>query len=111
MINIIIKIKGLGIGDESQAILFLSNNKNKLLERLKTYNGQIEVSLKPNCLYNLLIISNQGRKNISFYVDNKRKCYCFSIFDIITRKIIFRLKDANYENLPIEKGAIILWLK
>lgn len=112
MIDIIIKIVGLGIGNEAQGSLFLTDYENKQFYKEKTYDGMVKFSLKANCLYKLIIISCQGRRVISFYVDRKRKCYRFNIFDnIFTRKIIFQLTDANYKDLPIEKGEIILWQK
>lgn len=112
MNKIIIKIFGLGLGNEAQAILILKDDNNEILYEEKTYNGKAEFCLIPNRLYQLLIISKYNRKKIVFYVDNKRCCYCFNIFnDLIPKKVIFQLTDANYFNLPIEKGELVLWLK
>ena len=103
-----IKIIGLGIGDKAQGFVKISHNGILLVED-KTYNGEVVVCLRENEAYDLDIYSLQGNRHIYFYVDQKRECFVFCLF--LLRKITYQLTDANYYNLPIEKGELLLWTK
>ena len=80
-----------------------------LLYNGKTYNGKITFCLKNNCLYKIYAILNGKRLRNVFYVNDWNDIYVFSFKRTLIRTIIFRLRDANYSNLPIKKGEIILW--
>lgn len=109
--NIIkIKFRGLGYGDIFQAQVFLYDKKN-LIAVEQTKNGFFQISLEPEKVYHMIAISpNEILKRV-FYVDKKRKIYCFSFRRALfySKSIVtFHLTDFYYRNLPIKKGEIIL---
>lgn len=109
MKKINIKIVGLGIGEKAQGIITICQKGKKIFEN-KTYNGEIYLKLKEKEAYSLNIYSMQGNKHIYFYVDKNINKYVFSLFNSI-KIVTFQLTDANYYNLPIEKGELLLWIK
>ena len=109
--NIRLNFFGLGINNIMQAHIKVINDGNIIFEG-DTYNGYIDVCLKPFCVYKLIACSLNENIIINFYVDCKRKNYYFYFPRSIYKRIItFHLTDLNYPNLLIEKGEIILWQK
>lgn len=106
--EITIQILGLGLCHEG--CVSIRDSHGKLLCESKTVFGRIKVSLKPKNIYLLSFHSFRGVFRIPFYVDCKRDCYYFEwpMRRPIERIITFQLTDANYMNLPIEKGEIIV---
>lgn len=107
---------GTGINDEYQACIHIYDKNKKLLYHKKTYNGKIAVCLKENETYRLIATSYNEKLDKIFYIDKKTKSITFIFKRSIyippkLRTIIFLLTDANYSNLPIEKGEMILWQK
>ena len=101
---------------EYQACIHIYDKNKKLLYHKKTYNGKTTVYLKPNEAYRLIATSYNEKIDKLFYVDKKTKVITFIFNRSIyipkkLRTIIFLLTDANYNNLPIEKGEMILWQK
>ena len=114
--NIILKFIGTGINNNYQAIVRIYDKYNNLLYNKKTYNGKLNLSLKKNTVYKLVATSCDDIIKTSFYVTKYNNDYIFifnrSIFNNSNlRTITFLLRDANYDNLPIEKGEMFLWQK
>ena len=115
MKKIIIRFLGLGVGDKYQACVRIYDTCNNLLCEGKTCNGKLELCLEENQMYKLYAIFMGEDMNKTFYVTNSNNIFNF-VFNklIITcplRTITFLLTDANYTNLPIEKGKMVLWQK
>lgn len=111
--DVILKFIGTGIDDYYQACVFIYDMDGKLLYQKKTYNGEVRLCLDVGTLYKVVAISyGEVIKRVFYVRDNKSK-YIFlfqrSIFG--ERTITFLLTDANYNNLPIEKGEIFLCQK
>ena len=105
MVNIY--FNSLGIKNNYQAyvqIIYL----NKLIYEGNTYNGCLKVMLKPNRVYTLKAYFYGEIIIKSFYVKNN-DCYTFNFNHGLFNNIIFRLTDYYYNNLPIERGELILW--
>lgn len=102
--DIIIEILGFGFCHEANITIWNSNQE--LVYVGKTFFGKIKVALKAKSIYLLSVCSVRGNLQIPFYVDCKRKYYYFGY--PVERFITFQLMDANYLNLPIEKGEIIV---
>ena len=114
--QITLEFIGTGINNEFQAYIHIFDINGNLLYHKKTYNGKIILSLKGDEGYHLIAKSYNDKINTFFYVDKKHKKYTFifnrSIYNPSQlRSITFLLKDANYKNLPIEKGEIFLCQK
>ncbi len=105
MRDILIHIIGLGICDSFQADVSIFNSSFDKIFEGKTFDGNVLVSLETDCIYLVSVCSFRGVFQVVFYVDCKRNCYCFSY--PMSRVITFQLTDANYDNLPIERGEII----
>lgn len=105
MRNILIHINGLGICDSFQANISIFNSSFDEIYEGRTVDGNVFVSIEAKNAYLLSVCSLRGNFHVIFYVDCKRECYCFSYPS--TRIITFQLTDANYDNLPIERGEII----
>lgn len=107
-----IKIFGLGYNDYYQASILIYDINNNLIMSKKTYNGVIEVKLKRNNLYKLVIQAPNEIKEKNIYI-GKNNCYCFflksNLININNQTITFQLTDYFYDNLKIERGEIILW--
>ena len=105
--NIKIKIVGTGLKDVYQAYVIIYDcNKNYYSG--VTYNGEIELCLEENKVYNIYAQLNNEIINSVFYVTNQ-KLYIFYFNHSISKNhtITFLLMDFNY-NIPIMKGEIIL---
>ena len=115
MKKILIKFLGLGIDDKYQACVRIYDICNNLICENKTYNGKLELCLEENKLYKLQAIFMGMEINKSFYVTNSNNVFSFTfnklIITCLSRTVTFLLTDANYTNLPIEKGKMILWQK
>lgn len=108
MKNITIQILGVGFCDEVKVSIW--NSQHECIFDGKTNFGKISVALDTKNIYLLSVNSHRGYFQIPFYVDCKRDCYYFEwpMRRPIERIITFQLTDANYMNLPIEKGEIIV---
>ena len=108
---------GLGCNNYYQANIEIYDG-NCLVLNKKTYNGRLKVYLKCNKKYRIITSNGLNTINNNLYIiPNIRKYYyVFSNMYYInssqsSNKITFLLSDANYINLPIEKGEMILWQK
>ena len=107
MKRVILKFYGLGYNDIFQANVKIYNNKNQCILNTKTYDNIVVCSLEEKQVYLIEAISQSEIIRQKIYVDNNK--YCFFFPRSIVRNIFtFQLTDFYYENLPIEKGEIIL---
>lgn len=108
-----IKFNGLGYGYQYQADVFIYDNDNLIYDD-KTYNGEINICLKQNKLYKIETYF-LNEKLIKYIYIKDCDCYILnfnhSILNISSNLITFLLTDYHYDNLPIERGEIILWPK
>ncbi len=109
-----IKFIGLGFKNNYQAHVIIYDNCHTVIYDGLTYNGVIVAPLKNNKVYKLIATSLSDRISIIFYVKPNICEYKFifnrSIYNNTNGKnITFLLTDYNYNNLPIEKGELILW--
>ena len=114
MKKIIIRFIGLGLKEQYQAHVIIYDNCHNLIFDGYTYNGYLSVILKSNQSYILQAFSLNDYISTIFYVNNNNCEYKFifnrSIYTNTNIKTItFLLTDYNYNNLPIEKGELILW--
>ena len=112
MRNVNIRILGTGINNICQACVSIYNSCGDLVYEGLTCNGCISVNLKMYVGYIIIIKSYTGIRRDVFYVDACTGCYAFSTYEQNRQEeneVTFLLTDLNYENLPIEKGEIILW--
>ena len=112
--KVILKFIGTGIGKYYQAYVEIYNKQGDIVFFGKTYNGIVELYLENKSVYKIVALL-RGRiiRNV-FYVNDYDEKYVFWFKNIIRnngRTITFFLKDANYNNLPIEKGEMFLWQK
>lgn len=114
--KVVLQFIGTGIKNEFQAYVKIYDTCGNLLYQKNTYNGELIVNLEENKAYNLVAISYDEKIEVFFYITKNKRKYTFvfarSIYErSAIRTITFLLTDANYNNLPIEKGEIILWQK
>ena len=110
--KVILNFIGTGLNYNYQAHVSIYDKCNNLLINKITYNGKLVLELKENTTYNLIAKLNNEIINTSFYINKTNYIFIFNSSIIkknTLRTITFFLKDANYSNLPIEKGEIILW--
>ena len=108
---------GVGYNNLYQAKVIVYDNKGCLVASGTTYNGTITFCLREKYFYNVVATFCNEKINKYFYINNNNN-YIF-VFNHAYMKqnmpsqriITFLLNDANYANLPIEKGEIILWQK
>lgn len=114
MVEIIKKVTfifiGTGINNKYQACVYIYDSCNRLVYKGKTKNGKLVLYLKKHEVYKLKAISLGEMIYTNFITTRSKYVFVFnrSIY-IPSRTITFLLTDANYNNLPIEKGEIILW--
>ena len=107
MKNITIKFIDYAMGNISVTIY---DGENIIYEGY-TCNNKINLNLKECKAYRIVASSYYGLLNSSFYVTSDN-IYYFSINPVINNdSITFYLTDYYYDNLPIERGEIILWQK
>lgn len=106
--KVTLKFIGTGMKNEYQACVNIYDAYNDLYHK-KTYNGKLVLCLKENKAYKLVANSCIGRIVVSFYVDKYHNSYTFILGQNQNMRTI-TLTDANYNNLPIERGMII-WQK
>ena len=108
--KVILKFIGTGIKDKYQACVNIYDTCGNKIHENKTYNGKLVLNLEENTVYKLVAKSYNEEIRTAFYVTEKRKKYIFFFNrSIVRRTITFLLTDANYYNLPIEKGDMFLW--
>ena len=112
MKKIKIKFFGLGYNDLYQADVFVYDDKGNLIYNGKTYNSKIVLELKCNRVYKLVAIYCNDVISVPFYVLND--CEYNFLFNraqinLNNDSITFLLTDYYYNNLPIERGEMILW--
>ena len=84
---------------------------NKIVYQGYTCNNKINLNLKSCKAYRIVANSFYGTFNSSFYVNVNNIIY-FSINpNVNNNSVTFYLTDYYYDNLPIERGEIILWQK
>lgn len=107
--NVILKFIDLGIYDNYQANINIYDDCNNLIYQGRTYNGELHISLETNRVYLLVAYYCNKRIITAFYVSEFENKYVLSFNKTAknSRSITFLLKDANYNNLPIEKGRIL----
>ena len=117
--NVILNFIGTGIKDQYQADVYIFDCSNNLLYQRRTYNGKIFLCLKENMVYNIIAKSYNNvikavfyiKKNKNEYIFFFNRCFIKENDNSNLRTITFLLTDANYNNLPIEKGEMVLWPK
>ena len=111
MKEVLLKFLGTGINNIKQASIKIYYDNNLLYE-CETYNGELKVSLEKNKVYRLLGVLDSDIINASFYVGDKyRYTFIFNRCVYINNMRTITFQDANYTNLPIGKGMIVLWQK
>ncbi len=113
MKKIIIKFYGLGYNNVNQANVSIYNSNRNLIFEGNTFNNEIELCLKENEIYILNATSSIGSITRVFYVKNDLYLYYsfVELLPIINPPITFLLTDYYYDNLPIERGELLLWQK
>jgi len=110
-----LKFIGTGVASNMQACVKIYDINDNLLYEKETFNGELKVSLEENKVYRLFAISCNDIISAAFYVSKCKKKYVFifnrSIYNSELRTITFLLKDANYSNLPIGEGELVIWQK
>lgn len=112
MRKIKIIINGIGYNNINQASVQIFDMNNRFICQGNTYNSCICACLSNGC-YKLKICSCYGVVNRILHVIKYLDTYyinlnCININNNINNNITFRLTDFNYNNLPIEKGTLIL---
>ena len=104
---------GLGYANHFQADVKIFDECMRLICRGRTYNGRISACLKKNRIYYVCASACSTNINKSIYTTNNTNIYIpfpNSIYqNNRTSNITFLLNDYHYDNLPIEKGRLILW--
>lgn len=113
MKDVTLKFYGLGYNNINQADVLIYDNCGNLVFEGTTYNNLLTIKLCKNNVYRLIAKSLDEEINTVFYVGRNNN-YCFrfprGIFrNDIDKSITFLLTDYYYNNLPIERGEIILY--
>ena len=111
MRNVEIVLNGIGYGCVNQVDVCIYDECDNLVCKSRTYNGRVKVRLCKNRVYKLVSCYLSQMINQVFYVN--RCSYSFSFESIIVstavnNSITFLLTDYYYDNLPIERGSLIL---
>ena len=109
--NITLNFLGLGYNNINQADVLIYDEFNNLVYNKKTYNNKLNICLKKNKVYRVVAFSLNDRISTTIYINNNNYCFRFnrSIINENSDSITFLLTDYYYDNLPIERGEIILW--
>ena len=107
--EIVLKFIGTGIESMYQACVYICDACGAPVYYGPTYDGSLTLCLRKNTVYKIYA------KNMVavFYVSDEENVYTFSLINSFPnlKTITFQLTDANYSNLPIKKGEIILCQK
>jgi len=110
MKEVTLKFIGTGYKDIYQANIKIYDMNNKLIYDCYTYNGYINIYLKECCYYKVNATLNDEILNGAIYINKDMYTFIFNRSYISNSTITtFILTDYNYNNLPIEKGELILW--
>ena len=116
MKQVTIRFLGVGYNDLCQALVTIYDINDNVIWKGFTYNSKLKICLKINCYYRVCAILNNNVINQVFRVD-RRNVYVFIFNSIVVNEnviqnpITFLLTDANYLDLPIQKGRVIIWQK
>lgn len=111
-----IKFYGVGYNRAYQASVVIYDDSNRKVFNGVTYNGEIKVCLRKEPVYRLVSSFMNDCIDTNIYIGNNC-CYCFRFRNSIivenndSNQVTFFLTDYYYDNLPIERGEIILWPK
>ena len=114
MKNVKIKIIGIGYNNIYEALVIIFDKNNNIICKGKTFNGTLNACLKVNRIYKIKVCYLNQVLNRVFYVNNYTDIYEFAfncsyyVNNDNTSDITLFLTDYFYDNLPIEKGDIIL---
>lgn len=116
MQKVILKFIGTGVGNNYQACVKIYDTYGNILYQEETYNGEVVLCLEKGKVYKVIASSYGDFIRNVFYVNGYDEKYIFYFNRALQRMpllktITFFLSDANYQDLPIEKGEIILWQK
>ena len=101
---------GLGYNNFNQAFISIYDSNNNLVSNGYTYNNEMMVCLKECAVYRMVALSNGKKLVTSFYVNNNCTYrFSFESSNEPDNSITFILTDSFYENLPIERGELLLW--
>ena len=107
--NIEIIFLGLGIDNCYQASVLVYDENNNLIYKKRTYDGKLCLLLKNKHVYRIVASSIDEVIDTPLYIDNKCKyVLSFSRNFIDINSVTLILTDYYYNNLPIEKGELIL---
>lgn len=111
--NICLKFHGLGYGNSYQCLVRVYDVGGNLINQGFTYDGMINFNLCVNQGYRISAIFLNEIINEYFYVSSLHDCYTFAFPHVIVmmKTVNFLLTDYYYDNLPIERGNILLWQK
>ena len=111
--EICLKFRGLGYGNNYQAMVKVYDIVGNLITQGFTYDGMISFTLCENQEYKISAMFMGKIINKNFYVSNLYDCYIFAFPHAIVmpKTVNFLLTDYYYDNLPIERGNILLWPK
>ena len=110
MKNIKLKFIDAGINDSFQYNIKVFDINNNLLYEGNTYNGEICFNLKKHSCYRIIAKSKQNILCKSIYISPYSNTIFLwnETFKNKPKPVTFTLTDANYNNLCISKGEIIL---
>ena len=109
-----IRFIGTGYNNYYQANVKIFDMNNKLVYKGCTFNGRIDVCLKENCCYKLNAALNNQIINAVLIV-GKECNYEYIFYNCClneksnTEEITFLLTDYYYNNLPIERGNLLIY--
>lgn len=110
MMEVIIKFFGLGYNSNYQASVVIYDDKNNIVYDGNTYNGKLKLYLKKKHIYKVIAKFMGDIINTNIYINtNNKLCFKFRNSTLEDNPITFLLTDYYYDNLPIERGEIILW--
>ena len=103
---------GTGYKDIYQANIQIYDLNNNLIYESNTYNGCINICLKKYTYYKIIAKLDNDILNGVIYTNQSLYKFIFNRSYIsIPNVTTFILTDYNYNNLPIMKGEINLWIK
>ena len=100
---------GTGYKERYQSYIEIYDLNNKLIYEGYTYNGCISICLKNNTYYKIKAILDNDILNGVIYTNQTIYKFIFNRSYIPINITTFIVTDYNYNNLPIEKGELILW--